>query len=145
MERILILLFRKLHLNGSRDVDLVHMIEPRVIGQSFANAQMPGAGKTVSILGVPLAFGQSMGGVELGPSAIRVAGLTRQIATLGYDVNDRGDLHVDRPRAYPHENERLKYLTEVHATCSQLAALTEKIVDAGELPITIGGDHSIAI
>src|SRR5262245_58916316 len=105
----------------------------------------PGAGKTVSLVGVPLAFGQSMLGVEIGPPAVRVAGLPQRIAKLGYEVNDRGDVYVERPRSYPREGERLKYLTEVHATCSKLAPLMEEIIDAGELPITIGDDHSIAI
>lgn len=106
---------------------------------------LPGAGKTVGILGVPLAFGQSMLGVELGPAATRVAGLAPAISKLGYEVNDRGDLRVERPRAYPRDGETLKYLNEVFTTCTALAAETAKIVEAGELPITIGGDHSIAI
>jgi arginase len=106
---------------------------------------LPGTGKTVGIVGVPLAFGQSMLGVELGPSAIRVAGLASALASLGYEVNDRGDLRVDRPRTYPREGEKLKYLNEVFATCSALAIEAENIVDAGEIPLTLGGDHSIAI
>jgi len=105
----------------------------------------PGTGKTVGIVGVPLAFGQGMLGVELGPSAIRVAGLASAIASLGYEVNDRGDLRVDRPRTYPREGEKLKYLNEVFATCAALAIEAETIVDAGEIPLTLGGDHSIAI
>ncbi len=121
------------------------MIEASPKEPSISIAPTPGAEKTVSILGVPLAFGQGMGGVELGPSAMRVAGLARQIAALGYEVNDRGDMHIERSHSYPRERERLKYLTEVHQTCSDLALQTEAIVDAGELPITIGGDHSIAI
>jgi len=107
--------------------------------------KLPGVGKTVGIVGVPLAFGQSMLGVELGPAAMRVAGLASGIAALGFEVNDRGDLRVERPRTYPREGERLKYLNEVFATCSALAIETESIVDAGEIPLTIGGDHSIAI
>jgi len=107
--------------------------------------QQPGAGRTVGILGVPLAFGQGMLGVELGPSATRVAGLASAIAKLGYEVNDLGDLRVERPRSYPREGEHLKYLNEVFATCTELATATEQIVDRGELPLTIGGDHSIAI
>lgn len=106
---------------------------------------LPGAGRTVGILGVPLAFGQSMLGVELGPAATRVAGLVPAIANLGYQVNDRGDIRVERPRTYPRDGERLKYLNEVFATCSALAVETERIVEDGELPLTIGGDHSIAI
>jgi arginase len=84
-------------------------------------------------------------GVELGPAAIRVAGLASGIASLGYEVNDRGDVRVERPRTYPREGEKLKYLNEVFATCSALASETESIVDAGEIPLTLGGDHSIAI
>ena len=106
---------------------------------------LPGVGKTVGILGVPLAFGQSMLGVELGPAATRVAGLASAIGKLGYEVNDRGDLRVERPRTYPRDGEPLKYLNEVFAACTALASETEKIVEVGELPITIGGDHSIAI
>jgi arginase len=110
-----------------------------------SNRQLPGVGKRISILGVPLGFGQSMAGVDLGPSAIRVAGLAQQVAKLGYEVNDRGDLQVDRPRSHPREGEKLKYLAEIHAACERLVVEVEKIVEGGELPITIGGDHSIAI
>ena len=113
--------------------------------ESKPHSLTPGTGKTVGILGVPLAFGQSMLGVELGPSATRVAGLAPKIAKLGYEVDDRGDIRVDRPRTYPREGEKLKYLNEVFATCTELAAATEQIIEAGELPLTLGGDHSIAI
>jgi arginase len=99
----------------------------------------------VSILGVPLGFGQSMAGVDLGPSAIRVAGLAERIAQLGYEVLDLDDLEIERPRSHPAAGEKLKYLTEIHDACERLAAAVERIVDAGVLPITIGGDHSIAI
>lgn len=110
----------------------------------ISSDQIPGKGKTVGVLGVPLAFGQSMLGVELGPSAVRVAGLASGIASLGYEVNDRGDLRVERPRSH-RESDELKHLNEVFNTCSQLAVETEAIVDAGEIPLTIGGDHSVAI
>jgi len=99
----------------------------------------------VSILGVPLGFGQSMAGVDLGPSAIRVAGLADRIAALGYEVLDLDDLEIARPRKGPKADEKLKYLPEVHDACERLAAAVERIVAAGVLPITIGGDHSIAI
>jgi arginase len=95
----------------------------------------PGTGKTVGIVGVPLAFGQGMLGVELGPSAIRVAGLASAIASLGYEVNDRGDLRVDRPRTYPREGEKLKYLNEVFATCSALAIEAENHRRCGRNPV----------
>ena len=109
------------------------------------NLEMPGAGKAVSILGVPLSYGQSKGGVHLGPAAIRVAGLAQRISNLGYEVNDRGDLEIERSHSLPGFDEKLKYLTEIHDACERLTTQVEQIVDDGELPITIGGDHSIAI
>jgi arginase len=106
---------------------------------------LPGTGKSVSILGVPLSFGQSMAGVDLGPGAIRVAGLARRIEMLGYRVEDLADLPLERPRSLPAAGEKVKYLKEIHAACEKLANEVERIADAGSLAITIGGDHSIAI
>src|ERR1051325_1949470 len=109
------------------------------------NLEMPGAGKPLSIVGVPLSYGQSKGGVHLGPAAIRVAGLAQRISSLGYEVNDRGDLPIERSHSLPGFDEKLKYLTEIHDACERLALQVERIVDAGEFPLTIGGDHAIAI
>jgi arginase len=109
------------------------------------NLEMPGVGQSVSILGVPLSYGQSKGGVHLGPAAIRVAGLAQRISNLGYEVNDRGDLPIERSHSLPGFDEKLKYLTEIHDACERLTTEVERIADAGELSITIGGDHSIAI
>src|SRR5258707_4311363 len=110
-----------------------------------SNRDLPGAGKSVSILGVPLSFGQSMAGVDLGPGAIRVAGLAPRIQKLGYSVDEMGDLPLERPRSLPAVGEKLKYLREIHEACERLASAVENIADADKLPITIGGDHSIAI
>jgi arginase len=109
------------------------------------NHDLPGAGKRVSILGVPLSFGQSMAGVDLGPGAMRVAGLARRIKKLGYEVEDLGDLPIERPRSEPEVSHKAKYLSEIQIACEHLASEVERIADAGSLPITIGGDHSIAI
>lgn len=109
------------------------------------NLEMPGVGKALSLLGVPLSYGQSKGGVHLGPAAIRVAGLAQRISSLGYEVNDRGDLPIERSHSLPGFDEKLKYLTEIHDACERLTIQVEQFVDAGDFPITIGGDHSIAI
>jgi arginase len=109
------------------------------------NLEMPGAGIPLSILGVPLSYGQSKGGVHLGPAAIRVAGLAQRISGLGYEVNDRGDLPIERSHSLPGFDEKLKYLNEIHDACERLAVEVEQMADAGELPLTIGGDHAIAI
>jgi arginase len=114
---------------------------------AVANIELeaPGAGRVVSILGVPLSYGQSKGGVHLGPAAIRVAGLAQRITSLGYEVNDRGDLPIQRSHSLPGFEEKLKYLNEIYDACNSLATQTEEIADLGDLPVTIGGDHSIAI
>ncbi len=113
--------------------------------ENITELEMPGTGKAVSILGVPLSYGQSKGGVHLGPAAIRVAGLAQRITGLGYEVNDCGDLPIQRSHSLPGFEEKLKYLNEIYDACKPLARQTEQIADSGQLPITIGGDHSIAI
>jgi arginase len=109
------------------------------------NRDLPGEGKRVTILGVPLSFGQNRAGVDLGPSAMRVAGLVKRIRRLGYEVTDLDDLEIEEPESTPAPDEKLKYLAEIHAACERLALEVEKIVDGGALPLTLGGDHSIAI
>ena len=101
--------------------------------------------RAVSILGVPLGYGASMAGVDMGPAALRVARLTQRIARLGYEVDDRGDLRLERPRTHPQESEKLKYVREISNACEQLAVEVEDILNAGQFPLVLGGDHSIAI
>src|SRR5262249_22113523 len=101
--------------------------------------------KSVSILGVPLGYGASMAGVDIGPAALRVARLTQRIARLGYSVEDLGDMRLERPRAVPEQGEKLKYVREISSACEQLAVEVENILNSGRLPLILGGDHSIAI
>lgn len=101
--------------------------------------------QTVSILGVPLAYGASMAGVELGPAALRVARLNRRIGQLGYKVRDLGDIDVEETESTPEPGEKLKYLREISAACSDLAQQVEDVLVGGGLPLVLGGDHSIAI
>jgi arginase len=67
------------------------------------------------------------------------------IAALGYEVRDLGDLHVERARSVPAAGDKLKHLIEIKAACEELAQKVEEILGAGELPLILGGDHSIAI
>jgi arginase len=101
--------------------------------------------KSLSILGVPLGYGASMAGVDMGPGALRVARLPQRIARLGYTVHDLGDMRLERPQALPESSEKLKYVREISNACEQLARDVEEILTAGELPLILGGDHSIAI
>ena len=99
--------------------------------------------RAVGIIGVPLAYGASMAGVELGPAALRVARLNRRIAQLGYKVRDLGDLQVEEAQSQPDATVKLKYLEQIGAACKDLSENVEGILNAGELPLVLGGDHSI--
>ena len=105
----------------------------------------PGAGQRVSILGVPLGFGSSLAGVDIGPAALRVARLNQRIAQLGYEVRDLGDMRIARPQSVGAQAGNVKYLDEISAVCEELATEVRNILGAGELPLVLGGDHSIAI
>ena len=115
--------------------------------ETKAKPDVPGVSskKPVSILGVPLAYGASMAGVELGPAALRVARLSRRIAQLGYEVRDLGDLHVEESQTTPEPGDKLKHLREIKLACEDLAKKTEGVLAAGGMPLVLGGDHSIAI
>ena len=101
--------------------------------------------KAVTVLGVPLGYGASMAGVDIGPAALRVARLTQRIARLGYSVRDLGDMRLERPQTMPDEADKLKYVREISNACELLAAEVETILEAGEFPVILGGDHSIAV
>jgi arginase len=113
--------------------------------QTAATAWKPGEGRRVSIVGAPCGFGASIAGVDLGPAAMRVAGLRQRIAKLGYEVRDLGDLHLECNAEMPAPGERLRFLREIKSACVQLAADVKKVLEDGELPVILGGDHSIAI
>jgi arginase len=114
--------------------------------KSVAGAgRLPGEGKRACIIGAPCGFGASIAGVDLGPAAMRVARLRQRVAGLGYEVRDRGDLRIECPAEPPPAGEKLRYLDEIKAACEMLAADVRQALEGGELPIVLGGDHSIAI
>jgi arginase len=86
-----------------------------------------------------------MVGVELGPAVMRMAGLESRISQLGYQTSDRGDVSTSRLEQPASPQEKLKYLREISSTCEQLCATVKSALDDGELPIILGGDHSVAI
>src|ERR1700731_1605039 len=98
----------------------------------------------VRIIGVPMDLGQSRRGVDMGPSALRGAGLQASIKKLGLQVEDIGNLSVKQPEEMPVGEKRAKYLQEIAETCADIATATEKSLSEGFLPLVLGGDHSIA-
>lgn len=99
----------------------------------------------IHLLGVPMDLGAGRRGVDMGPSAIRIAGVTEKLQSLGHTVIDEGDIPTKIPEQQKVKNPKLKYLPEIVRACSLLASKTEKILDSGGFPLVLGGDHSIAI
>jgi arginase len=106
---------------------------------------LPGAGRRARIIGAPCGFGASIAGVDLGPAAMRVAGLRQRVAQLGYEVTDAGDLRMECQTLPPAPGERLRYLAEIRDACAGLAEEVKRALAAGEIPLVLGGDHSISI
>src|SRR5450756_250910 len=100
--------------------------------------------KHIRIIGVPLDLGQSRRGVDMGPSAMRVAGLEAKLEALGYEVEDGGNIPVALAETKSEGDPNAKYLKEITETCSKEAELVVKTLEAGKIPIVLGGDHSIA-
>jgi len=99
----------------------------------------------VTIVGAPLDLGQGRRGVDMGPSAIRYAGLEERLASFGCAVVDRGNLATTEPEALVVGDERARFLAEILEACARLAALVADVVGNGALPLVLGGDHSIAL
>jgi arginase len=100
--------------------------------------------KSVHIIGVPLDLGGARRGVDMGPSAFRIAGLGDRITELGYEVTDRGDLPSAIPETQREVDPTKKYINEIARVCRDLYDVTAKSHDAGALPLVLGGDHSLA-
>jgi arginase len=98
----------------------------------------------IRILGVPMDLGASRRGVDMGPSALRVAGLQARLKQLGHHVEDIGNIPVKQAEEQHYGDKRAKYLTEIAETCRGLAEITERTLAEGLLPLVLGGDHSIA-
>lgn len=90
-------------------------------------------------------LGADRRGVDMGPSAVRVAGLNERLAEIGYEVSDAGNIPVRNPEMMQIADRNLKYLPEIAAACQTLANQVETALEAGSTPIVLGGDHSIAI
>src|SRR3989442_8449931 len=100
--------------------------------------------KKICVIGIPLGVGQSRRGVDMGPSAVRVAGLEARLEALGHVVEDGGNVAVAMPEQKKEGDPDAKYLREITATCTKHAELVLKTIEAGKVPLVLGGDHSVA-
>jgi len=101
--------------------------------------------RKIAIVGAPLDLGAGRRGVDMGPSAVRVANLNARLAALNYDIEDLGNVPVAQPEMYPEGPSNAKYLPQITETCTRLATMVEAALGRGEFPLVLGGDHSIAI
>ena len=99
--------------------------------------------RTIHIIGVPLDLGGGRRGVDMGPSALRIAGLGERIASLGYSVVDDGDLEVPIPETRHSGDPRKKYVADIASVCRNLYESARGVLDEGGLPLVLGGDHSL--
>jgi arginase len=114
------------------------------------NAPAPSLGvqalppRKIKVIGVPLDLGASRRGVDMGPSAVRVAGLEARLEALGHEVRDGGNISVALAETKSAGNQSARYLKEITETCSRAAEMVEKTLGEGMTPVILGGDHSVA-
>ncbi len=101
--------------------------------------------ENVSIIGFPMDLGADRRGVDMGPSALRIAGLQSKLETLGYKVQDTGDIKIEIMEKQKIKNPQLKYLDEIVRTSMLLSEKVEKVLGNGDFPLCLGGDHSMAL
>jgi arginase len=98
----------------------------------------------IAILGAPLDFGAGRRGVDMGPSALRLAGLNAKLQSMGYQVHDLGNVPVAQQETIDEGAPNAKYLGPIAQCCSELAQLVSNAIDRNQFPLVLGGDHSIA-
>lgn len=99
----------------------------------------------IAIIGAPLDLGQGRRGVDMGPSALRVANLNDRLRSLGYEVEDLGNIPVAQAEAAPPGDRNAKFLPQIAVACEELSARVYTAMAGGSVPLVLGGDHSVAI
>jgi arginase len=100
--------------------------------------------RKIKVIGVPLDLGASRRGVDMGPSAVRVAGLEARLEALGHEVSDGGNISVAIAETKSSGDESARYLKEITETCTRAAEMVVKSLTEGTTPVILGGDHSVA-
>ncbi|CZF81814.1 Arginase [Grimontia celer] len=105
-----------------------------------------GQTKSIQIIGVPVDLGASRRGTDGGVSAVRIAGLGEKLTKMGYTVTDEVDVAVPSKESRPKETTgNMRFRSEILQVCQDLAVVTKEALNKGNLPLIIGGDHSLAI
>ena len=101
--------------------------------------------RTIDLFGVPMDLGAARRGVDMGPSAIRIAGIVKRLRTLGYEVRDHGNLECAAMETAEIGQAGAKYERPILACCTRLMEQVGASITAGRFPLVLGGDHSIAV
>jgi len=101
--------------------------------------------KTIDVIGFPMDLGADRRGVDMGPSALRIAGIEDKLTALGYEINDLGDVFIRNQERQKVTDKNLKYLNEILKTSLELAEMVESSLDKNQFPLCLGGDHSMAL
>ncbi|MBL4771349.1 MAG: arginase [Planctomycetes bacterium] len=101
--------------------------------------------KRVAFIGVPMDLGGGRRGVDMGPSAVRIAGVKKAVENLGIEFVDHGNVEVIAPESRVPEDPKARFLDEISDACTRLANDVEERMAEGDFPLVVGGDHSIAI
>lgn len=101
--------------------------------------------RKVCLLGVPMDLGGGRRGVDMGPSAVRIAGLEHGLRRLGLEFSDRGNVAVPQPESREPRDPRARFLAEIVHSCQRLRLRVERILEEQAFPLVVGGDHSIAV
>jgi len=101
-------------------------------------------GRKIRVIGVPLDMGASRRGVDMGPSAMRVAGLEQRLEELGHQVVDGGNIRVEIAETQAAGSSNARYLAEIAETCTRTAEAVVQTLEEGMTPLLLGGDHSMA-
>jgi arginase len=122
--------------------DSVELPNPLTPPTASGNQSLPP--RRIRVIGVPLDMGASRRGVDMGPSAMRVAGLEARLEALGHQVTDCGNIRVEIAETQTAGSENARYLAQIAETCTRTADAVVKTLEDGMTPLLLGGDHSLA-
>jgi arginase len=101
--------------------------------------------RKLAVIGGALDLGAGRRGVDMGPSAIRYAGLDARLARLGLACSDWGNVETVIPEATAEGDPRARFLSQIKEACERIARRVAATTGDGYVPIVLGGDHSIAL
>jgi arginase len=107
-------------------------------------SKLLGSAREIEIIGVPLDLGQQRRGVDMGPSALRVADLEAKLEALGHSVIDRGNVSVTVAETTDRGNDRARFLKEIAQCAEHTAEFVQEALERKAIPLVLGGDHSVA-